>query len=42
MLAYFGLKLLVQREQSSAESPLLIRFHYVVGLFSGVAVENGI
>ena len=35
MLAYFGLKLLVQREQASAESPRFIRFHYMAGLFSG-------
>jgi uncharacterized membrane protein YfcA len=36
MLAYFGLKLLVQREQTSTESQLFIRFPYLAGLFSGV------
>ena len=36
MLAYFGFKLVVQREQSSSESPLFVRFHYLAGLFSGV------
>lgn len=35
MLAYFGLKLLLQREQTSSESPLFLRFHYLAGLLSG-------
>ena len=37
MLAYFGIKLLSQREQISSESPLLIRLHHVAGLFSGIS-----
>lgn len=37
MLAYFGVKLLMQREQTSSSSPLFERFHLVAGLVSGLA-----
>ncbi|MBC7857775.1 MAG: sulfite exporter TauE/SafE family protein [Burkholderiaceae bacterium] len=37
MLAYFGLKLLAQREQTSSASPLFLRFHMLAGVLSGVA-----
>lgn len=35
MLGYFGVKLLVQREQRPSNSPLLERFYHAAGLFSG-------
>ena len=35
MLGYFGIKLLVQREQASTNSPLFTRFSHVAGFFSG-------
>lgn len=37
MLAYFGLKLLVQREPAIAASPVFVRYHTVAGALSGVA-----
>jgi len=37
MLAYFGLKLLFQREQASSHSTVLLRLHLVAGFFSGIA-----
>ncbi len=37
MLAYFGIKMLMKRDQSSSESPVFARFHYLAGLFSGAA-----
>lgn len=37
MLAYFGVKLLVQQEETSPESPLFVRFHSLAGFFSGAA-----
>jgi uncharacterized protein len=37
MLAYFGIKMLIKGEQASSESSVLARFHYLAGLFSGVA-----
>lgn len=35
MLGYFGMKLLLQREQVSTKSPVFERFYYLAGLFSG-------
>jgi len=37
MLAYFGLKLLLQREQTSSATPQFLRFHMLAGVLSGVA-----
>lgn len=37
MLAYFGIKMLLKREQSSSESPVLIRLHHLAGLISGAS-----
>lgn len=37
MLGYFGLKLLVQREQAGTASPVFLRYHAVAGALSGVA-----
>jgi uncharacterized membrane protein YfcA len=38
MLAYFGVKLLMQRERmNSVSSPTFVRFHIVAGVLSGVA-----
>jgi uncharacterized membrane protein YfcA len=37
MLAYFGVKLLMQKEQSTTASPRFLRFHVLAGLVSGVA-----
>jgi uncharacterized protein len=35
MLAYFGIKLLLQREAKSSESPVFVRLYMLAGLFSG-------
>jgi uncharacterized membrane protein YfcA len=37
MLGYFGIKLLLQREQAAAISPVFLRFHVVAGALSGIA-----
>jgi len=37
MLGYFGIKLLLQREQASSISPLFLRLHVAAGALSGVA-----
>lgn len=37
MLAYFGVKLLMQQEQSTTASPRFLHFHALAGLLSGIA-----